>query len=242
MDKLDILAIGAHPDDVELSCAGLLAKEHAGGKKFGILDLTRGELGTRGSAEVRDKEAAAAADILGATIRENLALDDGFFDNNRDSQLAIIKMIRRYRPEVVLCNAVKDRHPDHARASELASRSCFLSGLPKIRTSDNGKDQEAWRPRLVLHYIQWQDIKPDIVLDISGFIDQKIESVKAYRSQFYNEANQKDDGPQTPISSLNFFESIRYRAANLGRIIGTDHAEGFTTERYPAVKSLDDLT
>ncbi len=236
--KLDILAIGAHPDDIELSCAGVLAKEHAAGKKIGILDLTRGELGTRGTPEIRDREANDAAKILGAQVRENLGFADGFFLNDREHQLKIVEVIRKYRPEIVFCNAVRDRHPDHGRGSGLASVSCFLSGLRKIETSIEGKSQEAWRPKQVYHYIQWQDMDPDIVVDISGFIDDKIDSVKAYKSQFFDPNNEE---PSTPISSNNFFESIRYRAANLGRLIGTDHAEGFITERYPAVKSIFDL-
>lgn len=241
LHDLDILAIGAHPDDIELSCAGTLAKEISKGKKVGILDLTRGELGSRGSAEIRDREAADAAKVLGITIRENLAYDDGFFENGRENQLGIVQKIRKYRPDIVICNAIEDRHPDHARASELTSRSCFLAGLPKIETELDGKSQEAWRPRLVLHYIQWKDLTPDIVVDISGFIDQKIDSVKAYRSQFYNEDDNGNEEPATPISSQNFFESIRYRAANLGRLIGTEHAEGFTVERPVAVDSVFDL-
>ncbi|BAO54061.1 bacillithiol biosynthesis deacetylase BshB1 [Nonlabens marinus] len=236
--KLDILAIGAHPDDIELSCAGVLAKEHAAGKKIGILDLTRGELGTRGTPEIRDLEASDAGKILGAQVRENLGFADGFFLNDREHQLKIIEVIRKYRPEIVFCNAVKDRHPDHGRGSSVASISCFLSGLRKIETSFKGEPQEAWRPKHVYHYIQWQDMDPDIVVDISGFIDKKIDSVKAYNSQFFDPNNKE---PSTPISSNNFFESIRYRAANLGRLIGTDHAEGFMTERYPAVESIFDL-
>ena len=236
--KLDILAIGAHPDDVELSCAGVLAKEAAAGKKIGILDLTRGELGTRGTPEPRDEEAANAAKILGVDVRENLGFADGFFTNDKEHQLKIVEIIRKYKPEIVLCNAIKDRHPDHAKASELTSVSCFLSGLRKIETSYDGNVQEAWRPSFVYHYIQWLDMDPDIVVDISGFIETKIESVKAYKSQFFDPDS---DEPATPISSNNFFESIRYRAANLGRLIGTDHGEGFMVERYPAVNSLFDL-
>jgi bacillithiol biosynthesis deacetylase BshB1 len=236
--KLDILAIGAHPDDVELSCAGTLLKEQAAGKKTGVLDLTRGELGSRGTAETRDQEAADAAKILKLSVRENLAFKDGFFVNDEALQLEIIKIIRKYRPEIVLCNAVRDRHPDHAKGSELTSVSCFLSGLLKIKTQLDGKEQEHWRPKQVLHYIQWQEIEPDIVVDVSGFIDQKIASVQAYKTQFYNP---DDPSQNTPISSKNFLDSIKYRSANLGRLIGTDHAEGFTTERYPAVDSLFDL-
>ncbi|SCY17676.1 bacillithiol biosynthesis deacetylase BshB1 [Nonlabens sp. Hel1_33_55] len=236
--KLDILAIGSHPDDIELSCAGTLAKEAAKGKTIGILDLTRGELGTRGTPEIRDQEAADAAKVLGVEVRENLEFADGFFTNDKQHQLKIVEIIRKYQPEIVICNAIDDRHPDHAKGSELTSVSCFLSGLRKIETKVDGKVQEAWRPKHVYHYIQWKDIKPDVVVDISGFIETKIDSVKAYKSQFFDPDNNE---PATPISSNNFFESIRYRAANLGRLIGTDHAEGFTVERYPAVDSIFDL-
>lgn len=236
--KLDILAIGAHPDDVELSCAGTLAKEIDRGKKVGILDLTRGELGTRGSAEIRDQEAAAAAEILGIEVRENLEFRDGFFLNDETHQLAIIKIIRKYRPDIVLTNAIKDRHKDHAKGGELTSTACFLSGLMRIETEFDGVQQKAWRPKQVLHYIQWQDIEPDIVVDISGYIDQKMEAVKAYNSQFFNLENKE---PSTPISTNNFLLSVEYRANNLGRQIFKEHAEGFNTERYPAVDSIFDL-
>ncbi|MBH13795.1 MAG: bacillithiol biosynthesis deacetylase BshB1, partial [Leeuwenhoekiella sp.] len=233
--KLDILAIGAHPDDVELSCSGVLAKEASRGKKTGILDLTRGELGTRGSAEIRDQEAAAAAKILGLSVRENIALADGFFTNDKESQLRIIEIIRKYRPEIVLCNAIDDRHIDHGKGSKLASDACFLSGLKKIETILDGKTQEAWRPKHVYHYIQWKNLQPDVVVDISGFMDVKMKSVLAYASQFYDPNNPDNN---TPISSKNFQDSVKYRAQDLGRLIGTDYAEGFTVERYPAVDSI----
>ncbi len=236
--KLDILAIGAHPDDVELSCSGVLAKEASRGKKTGILDLTRGELGTRGSAEIRDQEAAAAAKILGLSVRENIALADGFFTNDKESQLRIIEIIRKYRPEIVLCNAIDDRHIDHGKGSKLASDACFLSGLKKIETRLDGKAQEAWRPKHVYHYIQWKNLQPDVVVDISGFMDVKMKSVLAYASQFYDPNNPDNN---TPISSKNFQDSVKYRAQDLGRLIGTDYAEGFTVERYPAVDSIFDL-
>ena len=236
--KLDILAIGAHPDDVELSCSGVLAKEASRGKKTGILDLTRGELGTRGSAEIRDQEAAAAAKILGSSVRENIALADGFFTNDKESQLRIIEIIRKYRPEIVLCNAIDDRHIDHGKGSKLASDACFLSGLKKIETILDGKTQEAWRPKHVYHYIQWKNLQPDVVVDISGFMDVKMKSVLAYASQFYDPNNPDNN---TPISSKNFQDSVKYRAQDLGRLIGTDYAEGFTVERYPAVDSIFDL-
>jgi len=236
--KLDILAIGAHPDDVELSCSGTLAKEISKGKKVGILDLTRGELGTRGTAETRDKEAEDAAKILGVSMRKNLEFSDGFFSNNTAHQLEIIKVLRKYRPDVIFCNAIHDRHIDHGKGSRLVSDACFLSGLQKIETICEGNTQKEWRPKLVYHYIQWYDIEPDIVVDITGFIEKKIECVKAYKTQFYDI---KSKEPETPISSSNFFDSITYRARNLGRIIGTEHAEGFTVERYPAVDSIFDL-
>ena len=236
--KLDILAIGAHPDDVELSCAGTLAKEVANGKKVGILDLTRGELGTRGSAEIRDQEAQDAAKVLGLSMRKNLGFSDAFFMNNTAHQLEIIKVIRKYRPEVVFCNAIDDRHIDHPKGSKLASDACFLSGLRKIETYCEEQKQKAWRPKFVYHYIQWKDLQPDIAVDISGFIDQKVEAVKAYRSQFFDPDSKE---PNTPISSGNFLDSVTYRARNLGRLIGTEYAEGFTVERCPAVDSIFDL-
>ncbi|TVZ51008.1 bacillithiol biosynthesis deacetylase BshB1 [Dokdonia sp. Hel_I_53] len=236
--KLDILAIGAHPDDVELGCGATLAKEIANGKKVGILDLTRGELGTRGSAAIRDQESQASAEILGVAMRENLALADGFFENTKENQLKIIEVIRKYKPDMVLCNAIEDRHIDHGKGSKLASDACFLSGLVKIETYLNGVSQEKWRPKFVYHYIQWKNITPDVVVDVSGFIDKKCEAVFAYSSQFHDPNNKDGD---TPISSKTFKESINYRARDLGRLIGTEYGEGFTVERYPAVASLFDL-
>jgi len=236
--KLDILAIGAHPDDVELGCGATIAKEISAGKKIGILDLTRGELGTRGSAEIRDIEANNAAKLLGVSIRENLAFADGFFVNNKEHQLEVIKIIRKYKPEIVLCNAIDDRHIDHPKGSQLVSESCFLSGLLKVETVFEGKHQKAWRPKQVYHYIQWKNIEPDFVVDVTGFIDAKVEAVKAYSSQFYNPNSNE---PSSPISSKNFLESITYRAQDLGRLVGVAYAEGFNTERYVAVKSFDNL-
>lgn len=236
--KLDILAFGAHPDDVELGCAGTIAKEIALGKKVGIIDLTHGELGTRGSAAIRDQEAVAAAKILGVSIRENLNMRDGFFVNDEVHQLEVIKIIRKYKPEIVLCNAIDDRHVDHGKGSKLVSDACFLSGLFKIETQYNGVSQEAWRPKLVYHYIQWKNLQPDFVVDITGYNDKRVESILAYTSQFYNP---NSDEPETPIASKNFLESLNYRAKDLGRIIGVDYAEGFTVERYLAVNSLGDL-
>ncbi|PHR74705.1 MAG: bacillithiol biosynthesis deacetylase BshB1 [Lutibacter sp.] len=236
--KLDILAIGAHPDDVELGCGATIAKEVSLGKKVGILDLTRGELGTRGSAEIRDREAATAAKILNVSVRENLGFADGFFTNDKEHQLEIIKILRKYKPEIVLCNAVDDRHIDHGKGSKLVSDACFLSGLRKIETKLDGEVQDAWRPKRVYHYIQWKNLEPDFVVDVTGFVDVKMDAVKAYASQFYD-PNSKE--PISPITSKNFIDSIKYRAQDLGRLVGKDFAEGFTTERYLAVKKLDDL-
>lgn len=236
--KLDILAIGAHPDDVELGCGATLAKEVHLGKKVGIIDLTRGELGTRGTAETRKSESDAGAKILGAVIRENMGFADGFFVNDKSHQMELIKMIRKYQPEIVLCNAIDDRHIDHGKGSQLVSNACFLSGLMKIETEMDGKAQEKWRPKFVYHFIQWKHIEPDIVVDVTGFIDKKMEAVEAYKTQFFDPESK---APQTPISSRNFTDSVEYRARDLGRLIGTEHAEGFTVERYAAVKSLFDL-
>ncbi|MDT7831968.1 bacillithiol biosynthesis deacetylase BshB1 [Flavobacteriaceae bacterium S356] len=236
--KLDILAFGAHPDDVELGCAATIAKEISLGKKVGIVDLTQGELGTRGSAELRKEEAAKAAEILGVAVRENLGFADGFFVNDKEHQLAVIRMIRKYQPDVVLCNATEDRHIDHGKGSQLVSDACFLSGLQKIQTELDGESQSKWRPKLVYHYIQWKNIEPDFVVDVTGFMDKKVDAVMAYSSQFYDP---KSDEPQTPITSKNFTDSIEYRARDLGRLIHVDYAEGFTTERYVAIDSLDKL-
>jgi bacillithiol biosynthesis deacetylase BshB1 len=236
--KLDILAFGAHPDDVELGCSGTIAKEISLGKKVGIIDLTRGELGTRGSVEIRNSESAKAAEILGVSIRENLDMRDGFFVNDEAHQMKIIQMIRKYQPEIVLCNAIYDRHIDHGKGSKLVSDACFLSGLRQIKTEINGEAQEAWRPKVVYHYLQWKNLEPDFVVDISGFIDIKMDSILAYGSQFYNPNTNE---PESPISSKNFLDSVKYRAQDLGRIIGAEYAEGFTVERYLAVNSLSDL-
>lgn len=236
--KLDILAFGAHPDDVELGCGATIAKEIALGKKVGIVDLTRGELGTRGTADLRDIEAKNAAKILGVTVRENLAFADGFFTNDKTHQLEIIKMIRKYQPEIVLCNAIDDRHIDHPKGSSLVSNACFLSGLIKIDTNVKGKQQEKWRPKKVYHYIQWKNIEPDFVVDVTGYVDKKKKAVLAYASQFFDP---KSNEPETPITSKNFIDSIDYRARDLGRLIGVDFAEGFTSERYVAVENLDKL-
>lgn len=236
--KIDILAFGAHPDDVELGCGATIAKEIHLGKKIGIIDLTQGELGTRGTPEIRKQEATKAAEILGVSFRENLGFRDGFVMNSEKNQLAIIQKLRQYKPEIVLCNAIDDRHIDHARGSQVVSDACFLSGLRKIETSFNGEIQNPWRPKLVYHYIQWKNIEPDFVVDVSEFMDIKRNAVMAYSSQFYD-PNSKE--PPSPITSKTFLESIDYRAKDLGRLIFKDFAEGFTTERFVAVKNLSDL-
>lgn len=236
--KVDILAIGAHPDDVELSCAGTLAKEINAGKTVAILDLTKGELGTRGNAAIREKEAANAADILGVDARFNLGFADGFFQNDRAHQEKLITYIRHLQPEMVLCNAVEDRHPDHGRAAALVAESCFLSGLKKIESSFEGHRQQHWRPKQLYHYIQWNNATPDFVVDVSAQMELKLEVVKAYSSQFYIPNSTE---PETPISTENFLNSIRYRAADLGRLIGVDYAEGFTASRLIGVDSISDL-
>ena len=236
--KVDILAFGAHPDDVELGAGATIAKEVANGKTVVIVDLTKGELGTRGTEHTRKTEAEDAKNILGVAARENLGFADGFFTNDKQHQLEVIKMIRKYQPEIVLCNAIDDRHIDHGKASKLVSDACFLSGLLKIETEIEGKPQEKWRPKQVYHYIQWKHIEPDFVVDVSDFIDIKMKSVLAYKTQFYNPDSNE---PQTPISSKNFTDSIIYRARDLGRLINSEYAEGFTVERFAAVNSLFDL-
>ena len=236
--KIDILAIGIHPDDVELSCSGTIAKHLAFGKKVGILDLTQGELGTRGNAELRTKEANEAAIILGVSFRTQLNLKDCFFENNEENQKKIIEIIRKHQPEIILCNAISDRHPDHGRASKLVSDASFYSGLIKIETHSDNKIQQAWRPKAVYHYIQDQYIHPDFVIDISDFIDIKHKAIMAYSSQFYNPSSNE---PETPISSKHFIESVNSKMSILGRDIGVKFAEGFTVNRYPGINSLFDL-
>lgn len=231
--KLDILAFAAHPDDVELACSGTVLKHIKAGYKVGIVDLTRGELGSRGSAEIRDKESADAGLKMGLAARENLGFRDGFFKNDEAHQMEIIKMIRKYRPEKVLCNAISDRHPDHGKGSELVSISCFLSGLLKIETG-----QEHWRPKAVYHYIQDFYHKPDFVVDISEFIDEKIEVIKCFKSQFFDPNSNQ---PETPISSKAFLDFIVSRAREMGRPAGYEFAEGFTIERFIGVNDLFDL-
>ncbi|HEY9001178.1 MAG TPA: bacillithiol biosynthesis deacetylase BshB1 [Mucilaginibacter sp.] len=237
--KLDILVLPVHPDDAELGCSGTIVKEIALGKKVGIVDLTRGELGTRGSAEIRDKESAASAKILGLTVRDNLGLPDGFFENNKPHQLKVIEAIRRFRPEIVITNAYHDRHPDHGRASDLVEDSAFLSGLRKIETYYNGEKQQEWRPNLVLHFIQDNYIKPDILVDVTDYWDKKIESIHAFGSQFYNP--EWENEPQTYISSPEFIQVIEARAREYGKSIGVKFAEGFISRKILGVNDLFDL-
>jgi bacillithiol biosynthesis deacetylase BshB1 len=239
MLKLDILVLPVHPDDAELGCAGTILKEIALGKKVGIVDLTRGEMGTRGSAEIRDQEAAASSKILGLTVRDNLSLPDVFFTNTKEYQLKVIEVIRRYQPEIVITNAYHDRHPDHGRANELVEAAAFLSGLRKIETRYNDKPQEAWRPNLVLHFIQDNYIKPDILVDVTEYWDKKVESIYAFGSQFFNPDWQNE--PQTYISSPEFIAVVDARAREFGKSIGVKYAEGFTSRKLLGVNSLSDL-
>ena len=238
MQKLDILAFGAHPDDVELGCAGTLLVAVAEGKKVGIIDLTKGELGTRGTTSQRLKEAQLAAEVMGIGVRENLGLADGFFENNKENQFAIIEIIRKYQPSVILCNAPEDRHPDHGRAAQLVSEAAFLSGLVKIQTSYNGQVQAAWRPTQVFHYIQSRNLTPNFVIDISAFIDKKMEAIVAHSSQFYNPNSTE---PDTFISGNAFLEFVKGRAKEFGHSIGVDYAEGFITQKLLGIRSFDSI-
>jgi len=236
--KLDVLAFGVHPDDVELSCSGVLLVEKSNGKKTGIIDLTEGELGSRGTVETRYKEAEDAAKILGVDIRENLKLADGFFKNDEDHQRKVIRVIRKYKPEIVICNAPEDRHPDHGRSSKLVSDASFLSGLIKIETSENGISQEPWRPKYVLHYIQDRYLQPDFVVDISAFFERKLDAIKSYKTQFHNPGI---DGPETYISTPGFLDSVIYRYKMFGKMIGVNYAEGFISDKTIGIKNLDSL-
>jgi len=238
MQKLDILAFGVHPDDVELGCGGALLAAVAEGKKVGIIDLTEGELGTRGTTMVRLKEAQVAGQIIGAVVRENLGMADGFFTNDAKHQLAIIEVIRKYQPQIVLCNAPADRHPDHGRAAQLIADACFLSGLSKIQTTHNSVAQEAWRPSNVFHYIQSRNLIPSFVVDISAFIDQKMDSILAHRSQFYDPNSNE---PDTFISGTSFLEFVKGRAKEFGQQIGVAYAEGFISQKLIGVKSFDGI-
>lgn len=236
--KLDLLVFAVHPDDAELGCSGTILKHIAAGKKVGIIDLTRGELGTRGTPEIRDEEAARSAKILGLHIRENLRMRDGFFKNDEEHQLQVIRMIRKYRPEIVLSNALHDRHPDHGRAADLVYDALFISGLSKVKTDLDGIDQEAWRPSLLLQFIQDRYIEPDILIDVTDFWDQKLESIHAYSTQFFNTEN---DNQGTYISSPDFLKVIEARARDLGKYIGATYAEGFTSRKYLGVDDLFQL-
>jgi len=237
--KLGLLAFGVHPDDVELGCSGALLTEKNSGKKVGIIDLTRGELGTRGTAETRDEEAANSAKILGTAVRENLDMADGFFSNDEENQRKIITVLRKYQPEIILCNAPDDRHPDHGRAARLVTEAAFLSGLRKIETLDRGQKQEAWRPKYVFNYIQDQYFEPDFVIDISDVIEKKLEAIKAFKTQFFSGSNDKE--PQTYISTPDFLESIISRSKMFGKMIGVKHAEGFLSKKMIGINSFDAL-
>jgi len=239
--KLDILAIGVHPDDVELGCSGVLINEIKQGKKVGIIDLTQGEMGTRGTIETRFAEAQKAAEIIGAGIRENLKMRDGFFRNDEEHQMQLIKAIRKYKPEIVLANVLDDRHPDHGRAGHLIADACFLSGLVKIETKDDkGKAQDKWRPKYILHYLQDWYHEPDLLVDVSDSFQQKMSSVEAYTTQFHVAGNEQG-GLQTYISTPDFLESVVARARMLGKRIGVKYAEGFITEKKIGIRSLDAL-
>ena len=235
---LDILAFAAHPDDVELSCSGTLMKHIAEGKRVGVIDLTEGELGSRGSVSLRYEEAEKASKIMGLTVRENLKMRDGFFEINEENKLKIVTAIRTYRPKIVLANAIEDRHPDHGRAAQLVSEACFLAGLRKVETIVGGQLQEAYRPQVVYHYIQDRYIKPDFVVDITPYIERKMEAIQAYKSQFYDPNSTE---PQTPISGADFLDFVKARCNEFGRPIGAQYAEGFTAERLVGVESFFDL-
>lgn len=236
--KLDILAFGAHPDDVELACSGTIAAHIAQGKTVGIVDLTQGELGTRGSAPQRLIEASNAAKLLGVKVRENLGMADGFFEIDTPNKLKVIEMLRKYRPDVVFCNAVADRHTDHGKGGDLVQQACFLSGLRKIETTVDGELQQPWRPKLILRYIQDYHIKPDVVIDITPYIDLKMAAVQAFETQFYNPGSSE---PETPISGKHFLEAIRGRCLDMGRYAGVQYAEGFTAVRPVGVKDVTSL-
>lgn len=238
MQKLDILAIGVHPDDQELGCGGTLAKHAQMGQKVGILDLTKGELGTRGTPETRMKEANDAAKIMGVVVRENLGMSDGFFRNDKEHQLKLVEYIRKYRPDVVIANALEDRHPDHGRAGRLIADACFLAGLRKVPTSHNGAEQEAWRPKRVYHFMQDRFLEPDFIVDISDTMDLKMEAVKAYKSQFHDP---NSDEPLTYIATGDFLKKVEARALLLGKRIGAAYGEGFNCENVPGISSLDSL-
>ena len=235
---VDILAFGAHPDDVELSAAGTLIKHINMGFSVGIIDLTMGEMGTRGTPEIRALEAEQAMKIIGAKFRENLKMSDSFIDLSKESIYKVVKAIRTHQPKIVLCNAVKDRHPEHGVASKLVSKACFIAGLRKYESSLDGETQKPHVPQNVYHYIQDQWIDPDFIVDISEEMDQKIKAVKAFESQFYDP---KSKEPTTPISTKDFMDSILSKANLLGRSIGESFGEGFTTERPTGINNLFNL-
>ncbi|MFZ9981131.1 MAG: bacillithiol biosynthesis deacetylase BshB1 [Cyclobacteriaceae bacterium] len=238
MEKLDLLVIAAHPDDAELGCGGTIAKTVKEGRKVGIVDLTRGELGTRGTPELRIQEATEAANILGIHARENLGLRDGRFKNDEEDQMAIIRSIRKYRPDLVITNAPEDRHPDHSRASRLVADACFFSGLRKIATDLNGIEQEAWRPESLFHFVQSQTLPIDFVVDISSFWEVKIKAIKAYKSQFFDPESKE---PETYISSPGFLRMVEARAIEHGHAVGKPYGEGFIRSRVMGINSLFDL-
>jgi N-acetylglucosamine malate deacetylase 1 len=236
MEKIDILAVGVHPDDIELGCSGTLLKQAELGYTFGLLDLTMGELGSRGSAELRLEEAQNASKILGSSFRVNLGMEDGFFEIKKANILKIVKVIRTCRPDVVIGNAKNDRHPDHGRASKLLSDACFYAGLLKIEMQDEGgRELDPWRPKAVYHYIQDRNLKADFCVDITPYMGKKMEAIMAFSSQFKAKIN---DGPQTPISSQLFYEFLFAKARAYGRDINADFAEGFTVERTIGVEDI----
>lgn len=238
MQKLDILAIAAHPDDVELSCGGTIALQVSLGNKVGIIDLTEGEMGTRGSREIRKEEAEAAKDELGVEVRENMMFRDAFFLNDQEHQLELIKKIRKYKPNIVITNSPDDRHSDHPRASGLVTEACFMSGLAKIVTEDEGQKQQAWRPKALYYFIQSKMLMPDFIVDVSAHWETKMNSIKAYKSQFFNpESNE----PETYISSPEFMKMIEARGVEFGHAIGVKYGEGFITQRLPGVQDLKHL-
>lgn len=238
MTKVNILAIASHPDDVELSCAGTLLVHKALGQKIGVIDLTRGELGTRGTPETRKEEADAASSVLELDVRENMNFADGFFQNDRFHQLALVEAIRAYQPEIVLLNAIEDRHPDHGKGAKLGQDACFLSGLSKIITYRENKLQHAWRPKLVFHFIQDRYIKPDLVVDITPYWEKKMDAIRAYKTQFFDPNSQE---PNTYISSPDFMQFLEARAQEWGHSIGVKYGEGFTKVKQIGVRSLADL-
>ena len=239
--KLYVLAFGVHPDDVELSCSGTLINEVKKGNAAGVIDLTQGELGTRGTIETRKKEAADAAAIMGLSIRENLCMRDGFFKNDEEHQLKVIRAIRKYQPEIILANVLDDRHPDHGRAGHLLRESCFLAGLSKIETfDDEGNPQPRWRPKQVLHYIQDRFYEPDLIVDISDVFEQRMQAIKAYATQFHV-SDDSFQGTQTYISTPDFAESLIARARLMGKRIGVKYGEGFISQKSIGVRNLGDL-